>query len=461
VDYAVSSGSPGSRGDFAFSGLEAGAYWFSAVKSGTDYLQYGPVLRQINHGFSSRSVPLNLSSSECRVTGRVVDIATSPYNPLDNVRVVITPGSASESFRTTTDSGGRFVLDGVPEGVQTIMMMKRGYEAATFSRAIRRGVTDTIEWGLAPSAGESVTLSGTLTAMYDGLALPVSHVEVILGSGLARTFTDGDGRYVIHGLTPGAYFGTLRKVGYKSRALFSNDIRVLSNDTVNDAVMEFQETGPVLRAIVQANQTPVANARVTVLQPPLPFAAQATAASDSGIRVTADPIRTDAGGVCQIAGLPEGAHWLAIELQNGEIHTNQVYVYGTMATLVDLSEECTIPYTWRLHHFGTNSFGQSSDPDQDGFINLDEFIADTDPLDPASFPRVSGFGAQSSGMQHEVAIDNSSTGRQYHVEMCTDLIHGDWEACTDPRTGTGERLLFTVPNGINNAYYRIRIGVVD
>ncbi len=67
--------------------------------------------------------------------------------------------------------------------------------------------------------------------------------------------------------------------------------------------------------------------------------------------------------------------------------------------------------------------------DDDGFSNFDEYVADTDPRDGGSFLRI---GWDETGAN----VPNSSTGRHYVVEGCTNLPLGVWTAFTNfPGTG--------------------------
>jgi len=51
-----------------------------------------------------------------------------------------------------------------------------------------------------------------------------------------------------------------------------------------------------------------------------------------------------------------------------------------------------LPDAWEMQHFGDLSQGPNADPDGDGFTNLQEYQAGTDPMDPASTPPPAGGG---------------------------------------------------------------------
>jgi hypothetical protein len=61
------------------------------------------------------------------------------------------------------------------------------------------------------------------------------------------------------------------------------------------------------------------------------------------------------------------------------------------------AEPDSLPDAWEMQHFGGLGQTDNGDPDQDGFNNLAEYQAGTDPMDPASVPGGGGPGPQSSG----------------------------------------------------------------
>lgn len=46
-----------------------------------------------------------------------------------------------------------------------------------------------------------------------------------------------------------------------------------------------------------------------------------------------------------------------------------------------------LPDWWESEYFGDLSYGADDDPDNDGFTNLEEYIAETSPIDETSKPR--------------------------------------------------------------------------
>ncbi len=91
---------------------------------------------------------------------------------------------------------------------------------------------------------------------------------------------------------------------------------------------------------------------------------------------------------------------------------------------------------WETRWFGgyTNA-APDADPDNDGFSNLQEYVADTHPLDGRSFVRVAGVTV--SGAGQAVAVSPSSESRVYKLFARDNLLYGSgpWYAASDYRPG--------------------------
>jgi 1,4-alpha-glucan branching enzyme len=87
-----------------------------------------------------------------------------------------------------------------------------------------------------------------------------------------------------------------------------------------------------------------------------------------------------------------------------------------------------LPDSWEVDHFTNTSAHATGDDDGDGMNNRDEYLANTDPLDPASMLRIAQV-AVSSGW-HTVRWQ-SRGGSRYELEYSTDLVVG-FEPITRP-----------------------------
>jgi hypothetical protein len=115
-----------------------------------------------------------------------------------------------------------------------------------------------------------------------------------------------------------------------------------------------------------------------------------------------------------------------------------------------------LPSDWETLYFGgpTNAVA-GEDVDLDGFTNYEEYIADTNPIDPASFLRIISVAV---APQPGIAIESSSI-RVYSLESAMDAVDTNgWGAVSAEVPGTGGLLLLVDTNAVGSArYYRSRV----
>jgi 1,4-alpha-glucan branching enzyme len=85
------------------------------------------------------------------------------------------------------------------------------------------------------------------------------------------------------------------------------------------------------------------------------------------------------------------------------------------------------PEWWLAHHGWTSDFNEAAmlDPDEDGFLNWQEYVADTDPTNSVSALRLSGAYVRSGGDLETGEIRFSfpaSTGRYYQLFFRTNIL---------------------------------------
>jgi hypothetical protein len=88
-----------------------------------------------------------------------------------------------------------------------------------------------------------------------------------------------------------------------------------------------------------------------------------------------------------------------------------------------------LPDAWERQHFGHIGVDPNADPDGDGMSNLQEYLADSDPLDPKSSLRITHIGVSffPDGRDSDDLIWTSRPTRCYRVLWRTELAApGSW-----------------------------------
>ena len=116
-----------------------------------------------------------------------------------------------------------------------------------------------------------------------------------------------------------------------------------------------------------------------------------------------------------------------------------------------------IPNYWEQQYGTTTGLTVSADNDSDDFTNFEEYLADTNPTNAASFFEMSGFMASAV----QTVYFTGSTARQYQVFYTTNDLAATnvvWIAAhTNKIAGTGVNSAITVTNTQEKAFYRLRV----
>ncbi len=168
----------------------------------------------------------------------------------------------------------------------------------------------------------------------------------------------------------------------------------------------------------------------------------------------------------QLAALNDGINVLAVELhQNLNVSNDASFDCELLATAQpggrvtlnvsaeDFDQDLMADSWERARGLDFATPDADADPDRDGVPNRLEFLADTDPLNPASHLRV--LSLTPSGKKQLLRIP-VSLQRRYVMQKSTDLL--TWTDETPPVTPTGPELefFFLTPPGPSE-YHRIRV----
>ncbi|NCD31940.1 MAG: hypothetical protein EOL87_00830 [Spartobacteria bacterium] len=106
------------------------------------------------------------------------------------------------------------------------------------------------------------------------------------------------------------------------------------------------------------------------------------------------------------------------------------------------SDQDGIPDSWELDHFGDlSSVTSNSDFDVDGFLDRSEYVAGTDPKDPADLLEISSSAAAASASGGIIIRFQSKTNRSYYISYGdAALSTGSWTRIDAAITGTGSEV---------------------
>ena len=118
-----------------------------------------------------------------------------------------------------------------------------------------------------------------------------------------------------------------------------------------------------------------------------------------------------------------------------------------------------LPNDWELRYFGDMTRAESeADPDKDGFSNLAEYIAGTDPTNPASRFAIVNTGFSPSGF---FLNWNSVSGRVYSVSRSTNLLNGFSAPVQTNLIFPRNSFTDDVNAGDRSLFYKIDVHLID
>jgi Bacterial TSP3 repeat len=127
----------------------------------------------------------------------------------------------------------------------------------------------------------------------------------------------------------------------------------------------------------------------------------------------------------------------------------------SLSTPVD-SDGDGLPDGWELQYFGNLTQTDTDDPDGDGFSNLQEFLAGTDPTDFGSALRITTIAADGTDV---IISFTTCSNKFYELQFTDNLSTSHWTTIVTDISGTGGGVSVTDPGAVEftNGFYRVKL----
>ena len=183
-----------------------------------------------------------------------------------------------------------------------------------------------------------------------------------------------------------------------------------------------------------------------------------TATGDTGDFVPGyQGLSVSAPGVV-VTGLTAGATYYYRAMATDGVSNSAYSAVTNVAAVTDPNQDTDgdgLPDWWELKYFGDPVDADPfADGDADGFNNISEYIADTDPTNPASYPAIRAIDWIQGAMRINFP---ASTARVYHVEYSDSGMIGVWSNLTTDATATGAVMTLQDAVPAPMRFYRFRV----
>ncbi|WP_404354763.1 carboxypeptidase regulatory-like domain-containing protein [Cytobacillus firmus] len=188
------------EGTYQIDGLSPGSYTISAVNP-----NYQSQFTQISvESNSIRTVNFDLQGNPADMSGIVNDAETG--SPLTGAIIqVFLSGTDVLVRRVLTDENGRYLIQGLPQGVFDVIAQFNGYMTGVSSVFLTAGDREILNFELSPFPAE---IRGSVANTVTGEPIPGALVRVIIPNTdivIGSIITSSDGTYTIGNLPTGSY----------------------------------------------------------------------------------------------------------------------------------------------------------------------------------------------------------------------------------------------------------------
>ncbi len=150
-----------------------------------------------------------------------------------------------------------------------------------------------------------------------------------------------------------------------------------------------------------------------------------------------------------------GDYYRVLLTPNDGVANGQTFTTASVLVPVD-ADGNGINDDWEMQYFGHIGIDPNADPDGDGFSNLQEFLAGTDPTDPSSALRITSIVTNGPDI---VISFTTCSNKVYDAQYNDDLTTSNWNGFVTNIPGTGAIVSTNDPGAasLTNRFYRVRL----